>query len=101
MWVPSTESRESRTPTPPSSTALPRPTAVPSSLGTPSVFGSRTVAPFLVVTLSTSSAVEVPPFLVLCRWTTIMSRFCGPAAAAESFFCPGPSRNGSLPAYQR
>src|SRR5262245_44023481 len=102
ILVPSTESMASLVPAEPSSaTDLARVVALPSSELSARELGSRTVAPCLVVVLSTSSAVEVPPPLVLCRWTTITSRFWAPAAVAALPDVPSEDRPGSLPAYQR
>ena len=74
---------------------------VPSSPLSARELGSRTVVPFLVVVLSTSSAVEVPLLPVLCRWTTITSRFWAPTAVVVPFAEPDEDRPGSFPANQR
>lgn len=86
---------------PSSSTDLARVVVVPSSAVRARELGIRTVVPCLVVVLSTSSAVEVPPFAVLCRWTTITSRFWALAAIVVPFLLSGSDREGSFPAYQR
>src|SRR5438445_5138672 len=103
MFVPRTVFRASRVPEEPSSsTDLARVDVLPLSSVRARELGSRTVVPCLVVVLSTSSAVEVPPFLVLCRWTTITSRFWAPAAVAVPVLEPDDEdRPGSFPAYQR
>lgn len=101
MLVPSTVSTASRVPDEPSlSTDLASVVVEPSSSVRASALGSRTVVPCRVVVLSTSRAVEVPPPLVLCRWTTITSRFW----AVTAVLVPGLASEevpGSLPAYQR
>ncbi len=70
----------------------------PSSVETARLFGSRTVVPLWVLSLSTRSAVELLP-LGSFRCTTSTSRFC-PAPPA-SVPAPDPERPGSLPAHQR
>lgn len=101
IFVPSTVSIASRVPeVPSSSTDLASVVVVPLSSATARELGTRTVVPCLVVVLLTSSAVAVPPPLVLCRWTTITSRFWAPAAVAVPVFASD-DVPGSFPAYQR
>ncbi len=102
MSVPRTVSRAVRVPSEPSSsTDLASVVVVPSSAVRARELGSSTVVPCLVVALSTSSAVEVPPFSVSCRWTTSTSRFCAPAAVVVPVSASEPETPGSFPAYQR
>lgn len=84
---------------PSSSTDLPRVVAAPSPSATTTELGIRTEVPWRVVVLLTSRTVEVPPPVVLWRWTTIVSRFCGPVAVFP--FASSSDPPGSMPADQR
>ncbi len=102
MSVPRTVLSWSTVPEVPSSpTDLASVVVLPSSSVSARELGSSTVVPCFRVVLSTSSTEEVPPFEVLCRWTTITSRFWAPTAVAVPAFEPDEETPGSFPADQR